>query len=128
MGHKRNTQGLIENAKKKRLRTIEKTEKAIDKLLKEKKNVNFIAVSKAANVSKSWLYKEKLIANRIVNIRDRQQSIQAAIPKKSQNASADSKKAIIRALKERIKKLEGENRELKNQLEVAYGQIHSLTK
>ena len=115
MGHKRNTQGLIENAKKKRLRTIEKTEKAIDKLLKEKKNVNFIAVSKAANVSKSWLYKEKLIANRIVNIRDRQQSIQAAIPKKSQNASADSKKAIIRALKERIKKLEGENRELKNQ-------------
>ena len=128
MGHKRNTQGLIENAKKKRLLTIEKTEKAIDKLLKEKKNVNFVAVSKTANVSKSWLYKEKSIAKRIVDIRDRQQPIQSATPKKSQKASDDSKNAIIRALKERIKKLEGENRKLKKQLEVAYGQIHSLTK
>ena len=128
MGHKRNTQGLIENAQKKRLRTIEKTEKAIDKLLKEKKNVNFRAVSKAANVSKSWLYKEKSIAKRIVNIRDRQQPPQSAVPRNSQKASDDSKSAMIRALKERIKKLEEENRALKKQLEVAYGQIHSLTK
>lgn len=128
MGHKRNTQGLIENAQKKRLRTIEKTEKAIDKLLKEKKNVNFVAVSKAANVSKSWLYKEKSIVKRIVNIRDRQRPPQSAIPRKSQKASDDSKNAMIRALKERIKKIEEENRELKKQVEVAYGQIHSLTK
>lgn len=127
MGHKRNTQGLIENAQKKRLRTIEKTEKAIDKLLKEKKNVNFVAVSKAANVSKSWLYKEKSIAKRIVNIRDQQKPIYALPPKKSQRASDASKDAIIMTLKERIRKIESENRDLKKQLEIAYGQIHSLT-
>ena len=127
MTHKRNTQGLINNAQKKRQMTIEKAEKAISKLIKTKKKVNFLSVSKTANVSKAWLYKEKAVADRIIHIRDQQKTTYALPPKKSQKASDASKDAIIMTLKERIRKLENENRDLKKQLEIAYGQIHSLT-
>jgi hypothetical protein len=128
MTHKRNTEGLIKNAQKKRQSTIERAEKTIKKLIKAKKIVNFRTVSKTANVSKAWLYKEKSIADRIIHIRNQQQPVKSIPPKKTQKASDASKDAIIMALKERIKKLEGEKRELKKQLEVAYGQLHSLTK
>jgi inosine-uridine nucleoside N-ribohydrolase len=128
MTHKRNTQGLINNAQKKRRDTIKKAEKTIEALLRAKKNVNFVSVSKAANVSKAWLYKENSIADRIFHIRNQQKTVNAIAPKSSQQASDSSKDAIIKTLKERIKKVEKENCELKKQLEVTYGQIHFLTK
>ena len=127
MTHKRNTSGLINNAQKKRQNTIERAEKAIDKLVKSNDNISFEMVAKTANVSKAWLYKEKSIAERIIYYRSLKRKGYPVYIKNSQRSSDASKGAIIVTLKERIKRLEGENYALKKQLEVAYGQIHSFT-
>ncbi len=127
MTHKRNTKGLLKSVQNKRDATLKRAEKTIKALVKAKKPINFTSVAETANVSKAWLYREISIADRIRRIRDQQQPVRIPPPKESQRASVASKDAIIIALKERIKKIESENRELRKQLEVAYGQIHSFT-
>ncbi len=119
MKHQRNVEGLRQNAQKKRQQAIEQTELAIKQLIKNGKPINFETVAAAANVSKAWLYKETEIKERIEQLRSQCAPKSPLTPK--QRASDASKDAIIRTLRERVKKLEAEVRDLRNRNEVAYG-------
>ncbi|MEM9447824.1 MAG: DUF6262 family protein [Cyanobacteria bacterium P01_E01_bin.6] len=121
MKAERNTKGLRQNAQKKRQETFEKVEQGIKQLIKEKRSITFNEVSRASGVSKAWLYKEPGIKARIEQLRA-QSGNTKALPVK-QRASDTSKDALIRTLKERIKKLEVENRDLRRQNEIAYGEV-----
>ena len=116
----RNVEGLRQNAQKKRQAALEKVEQGIRQLLKEGRPVNFNTVVQAADVSKAFLYKEPEIKERIELLR--QQGAKRA-PELKQRASDASKDALIRTLRERVKKLESEVRDLRKQNEVAYGQV-----
>ncbi|BAY10412.1 DUF6262 family protein [Calothrix sp. NIES-2098] len=117
----RNVEGLRGNAQRKRQEAFDKVEQGIRQLLKEKQVINFNTVAKASGVSKAWLYKEPEIKARIEHLRENHSKAEKVPPK--QRTSDASKDAIIKTLKERIKKIEAENRGLREQLEAVYGRI-----
>ena len=118
----RNVDGLKKNAQRKRQEAFEKVDKAIQQLIRDGEKINFNTVVKASGVSKAWLYKEPEVKARIEELRAKY-SKKRISPK--QKASDASKDAIIKTLKARIKKVEAENKGLKSQLEVVYGQLMS---
>lgn len=117
----RNVKGLQESAKRKREQALEKVEVGIKKLIKEQRPINFNTVAEASDVSKAWLYKQPEVRQRIEHLRSQVGSRQKTPPKN--RASDESLKAIIQTLKARVKRLEEENRDLRQQNQVAYGQV-----
>ena len=120
MAHQRNTEGLAIAARSRRESTIRRVSAAIQSLVAEKKVINFNSVAKAANVGKTWLYKEAEVKEKILSYRGK--STEVKISNKSVSNS-DSKDALFRMLKERVKQVEAENRDLKKQIEILYGQL-----
>jgi small-conductance mechanosensitive channel len=121
MKHERNVEGLRQNAQKKRQEAIKRTDAAIQKLLKDKRPVNFKTVAEVAGVSTAWLYREPEIKTRIERLREQGSHTKKAPPQ--QMTSDASKDAIIKTLKERCAKLDAEIRGLREQLEVVYGRV-----
>lgn len=129
MKHERNVEGLRQNALRKRQEAIERTKAGIRQLLKKERAVNFKSVAEVAGVSTAWLYKEPEIKAQIEHLR-KQQTRGKKLPPQ-QRASDASKNAMIKTLKERIKKLEAENRGLRDHIEVVQGiamQVKDLNK
>ena len=118
---KRNTNGLKQNAQAKRLEAFEKVDQGIKQLLKDKQTINFNRVAEVAGVSKAWLYKEPDVKSRIEHLRD--QSKQGKKLPRKISATEASTRALNVTLQARVKKLEAENRQLRKQNEVAYGQV-----
>jgi len=120
----RNTRGLREHAQQKAVETAQRAEEAIARLLKEQRPINFKTVAETAGISTAWLYGNEALKQRIMHLRLQQQpAVQVKIPPKEQ-ASSTSKDAMIAALRQRVKKLEEENRTLKQQVEVANGLLY----
>jgi Family of unknown function (DUF6262) len=120
----RNITGLRVYAQRKAAATEQRAEAAITLLIREQRPINFKTVAETAGISTAWLYEHEAIKERIIHLRAQQTpKAQAKIPPREQASSA-SKDAMIAALRQRIQKLEQENRDLKRQVEVAYGLIH----
>lgn len=121
---RRNTEGLRANAQKKAAATEQRAEAAITLLLKEQRPINFKTVAQTAGVSTAWLYEHEAIKEQIIHLRAQQTpKAQIKIPPREQASSA-SKDEMIAALRQRIQKLEKENRDLKRQVEVANGLLY----
>lgn len=107
-----------------RANTLNKVDEAIKRLIKAKESINFNSVASEAGVSKATLYNNPEIRQRIESIR--QQQAQVPTPKQiKREMDENNKDAIIASLKRKIKKLEEENKELREQLKVAYGDIYN---
>ncbi|MGK7897414.1 MAG: DUF6262 family protein [Xenococcus sp. (in: cyanobacteria)] len=104
---------------------IDRTEKAISKLLQNNERVSFGAIARIANVSVSYLYKYPEIKERIQDIRD-QQVKNARKLTRPQTASEKSKQVMIKQLRERINTLEWEKKELKKQNEKMTGELYRI--
>lgn len=122
MAVKRSVEGLRRNAQKKRQETFERVEKGIQQLVKEKRVINFNTVAESSGVSKAWLYKEADIRDRIEQLRAQSSGSKKKPPIK-QRASDASKDALLKIMRERIKRLEAENKDLRRQNEVAYSHV-----
>ena len=118
----RNTTEIVRLAKQKSQKTREKVDKAISKFSIEGKAINFNSIAKEAKVSKSWLYKEQDIRQRIESLRKRQ--ITSIIVSKSEKSSR-SEGVLVKTLKTRVKELEEENKKLKNQIQKLYGELYN---
>ena len=113
----KNTEGLKEFAEKKNQETIEKVNKAIDKLKRSKtKTINFKTVAEEAGVSKATLYNNDILKERILSLRAIQKGVPndsiVATPKDKIKAKDDK----IKQLYEEIKKLKKDKEKLLNQL------------
>lgn len=118
----RNTKGLREAGLKRRNEAITRTEKAIQSLIREGKNITFNAVIQRAGVSKSWLYRQPDLKERINALRS--QSVRAK-KRPTINAATDHRKdTMISALRDQVKELKKEMRALEMQLQVAYGLVN----
>ena len=106
---------------------IDRTEQAISKLLKNNERISFGNIAREANVSVSYLYKYPEVKERIQYIRD-QQVKNAKKLTRPQTASEKSKQVIIKQLRERIKTLEYEKKELKKQNEKMTGELYMIGK
>ncbi|MED3033999.1 transposase [Bacillus thuringiensis] len=103
--------------------TYQKVDKGIKKLIRANERINFNSVSKEAGVSKATLYKTEELRDRIEMLR--QQQLQVPTPKQVKREMSDNNKdAIIASLKRRMKKLEDENKKLREQLKVSYADIY----
>lgn len=120
----RNVKGLQTHAKRKSAATRQRAEEALARLLKEKRPINFTSVAQTAGISTAWLYGDEDLKQRIIHLRTQQApEVQVKIPLREQ-ASGASKDAMIAALKIRVRDQSEEIKELKKQLEVAYGAVY----
>ena len=104
---------------------LERTEKAISKLLQNNERVSFGAVARIANVSVSYLYKYPEIKERLQDIRNQQLKSNRKLTR-PQTASEKSKQVVIKQLRERINTLEWEKKELKKQNEKMTGELYRI--
>src|SRR4051812_26856696 len=99
--------------------TYQKVDEAIKGLMRANESINFNSVSNESGVSKATLYNNIDIRERIEALRHQQS--QAPKPKQVKREINDTNKdALIESLKRKIKKLENDNKQLRDQLKVAY--------
>lgn len=129
MTHKRNTEGLAKAAKQRRVDTIKRVNTVLEIFLKAGNAINFNSISKAAKVGKVWLYNEESIRKKIEELRQKTKTINIqSSSSEIQSSSSKSKRNIIAMLKERVHSVENENKKLKEQIELLYGQLYKLGK
>ena len=114
--------GIKAHAEAKNKETLDKVNKAIDKLKRKNKPVNFETVCKEAGVSRATLYNNAQLKERILSLR----AISKASPlddavKKDKIQLKDDK---IASLREQVKKLEDDKKKLIVQL-VDYEELKS---
>lgn len=114
---------LKELHSKRKAITQEKIDKAIQRLIKAQKPINFNSVSSESGITKKTLYDNKEIRERIETLRHQQSQVPTPSQVKRE-MNDNNKDAIIASLKRKIKRLEEENKELKEQLKVNYADIY----
>ncbi|MEH7548071.1 MULTISPECIES: DUF6262 family protein [Bacillaceae] len=123
MKHKRNTEAVVAYAKKKKEETVEKVEQAIKQLIKQNEKINFNTVTSAAGVSKSYLYNQPEIRERIETLRQQQREM--TTPKNvKKNMSDENKESLIQVFRDRIRELEKENKQLKEEIKRVNGKLY----
>lgn len=103
--------------------TTQKVDEAIKRLVKANKYINFNAVANEAGVAKATLYNHPDLRERIEVLRQ-QQSLAPTQKHVKRDLNEKSKDAVIDSLKRKIKKLEDDNKQLKDQLKVVYTEIY----
>ena len=114
---------LKELHSKRKAITQEKVDKAIQRLIKSQKAINFNSVASESGVSKKTLYDNKIFRERIETLREQQSHVPTPAQVKRE-MNDNNKDALIASLKRKIKKLEEENTELREQIKVNYAEIY----
>lgn len=122
MTHERNVEGLRKSAELRHQQAMQRAEEGIRHLLKEGQPVNFNTVAEVARVSPAWLYQQPEVRARIEHLRGQHNT--RPVPSPKARTSDASKDAMLATLRLRVKRLEAENQELKQQIEVLYGEIY----
>ena len=86
----------------------------------EEAEINFRSVAARAKVSTAWLYGTKAVRDKIVEIRN---TSPVSVGENVQHRQRLSHERVVATLRIRIRTLEVINRELKEQLEAAYGRL-----
>jgi hypothetical protein len=121
----RNTSGLVAHAKHRKEQKRQKVDETITRLRREQKAINFNTVAKVAGVSKTYLYSQPQLRDRIEALRHQEleQTVRERVAHPTSKTDA-SKDIVILAKERRIKELEEENRKLKHQLKTALGKAY----
>ncbi|PAD66145.1 transposase [Bacillus sp. 7586-K] len=101
--------------------TRQKVDEAIKRLVGTNESINFNSVANESGVSKATLYNNVPIRESIEALRQ-QQSLAHTQLKREMNEN--NKDALIESLKRKIKKLDNENKQLKEQLKVVYAEVY----
>lgn len=123
MSNYNRTEHLKELHNKRKAMTQEKIDKAIQRLIKAQKPINFNSVANESGVTKKTLYDNEDIRERIETLRHQQSQVPTPSQVKRE-MNDNNKDAIIASLKRKIKRLEEENKELKEQLKVNYADLY----
>lgn len=117
--------GLEESWKQRAEVARERAEDAINDLKAKGAKINFNSVTKASGVSKSFLYDDSIIKQRIEQLR--LADIGKEMNKRARyDKTSKSKDVIIVAKDSRIAKLEEENRKLRNENELLRGRLYDM--
>ena len=120
----RNTDGLKRSARSRSEDAMQRATGAILLMQSEEMEINFRSVAARAKVSTAWLYSTKFLRDRIVKLRH---TLPAASGESSQHRRQLSHERLLATLRLRIRTLEETNRDLKQQLEAAYGKLAAVT-
>lgn len=114
---------LKELHNKRKALTQEKVDKAIQRLINTQKSINFNSVANESGVTKKTLYDNENIRERIETLRYQQSQVPTPSQVKRE-MDENNKDAIIASLKRKIKRLEEENKELKEQIKINYAEMY----
>ncbi len=103
---------------KRKALTQEKVDKSIQRLIRSQKSINFNSVASESRITKKTLYDNKEIRERIETIRQKQSQVKRKM-------NENNKDAVIESLKRKIKRLEEENKELREQIKINYAEIYN---
>jgi predicted nuclease with TOPRIM domain len=118
-----NTSGLLKTAAEKKEKALKKVDEAIKAMIKNQSRINFQSVAERSGVSKTYLYKNKAIRSRIINLRNQQEGL--SNPKHvKRNMSDNSKDILIESLRRKVKELEKERDQLNEQLKRNLGKFY----
>jgi cell division inhibitor SulA len=118
-----NTEGLKRSARSRSEGAMQRATAAILQMQSEEADINFRSVAARAKVSTAWLYRTKSVRGKIVKIRN---TSPVAAGENLQHRQRLSHERVVATLRLRIRTLEDINRELKEQLEAAYGGLAVL--
>lgn len=118
-----NTEGITKYSKKKTEEAVMKVEKVIKDLIQGQQMINFNIVCTKSGVSKSFLYKNLELRDRIERLRKQQIGLQSSKHLKRQTSDS-SKDVIIAVLQSKNEQLKKENKELKFQLQKYLNKIY----
>ena len=114
---------LKELHNKRKAITREKVDNAIQRLIKSNNYINFNSVANESGITKKTLYDNKNIRERIEQLRYQQS--QVPTPSQVKREMNDTNKdAIIASLKRKIRKLQEENKEIKEQIKINYVDLY----
>ncbi|HOJ12589.1 MAG TPA: DUF6262 family protein [Clostridiales bacterium] len=117
--------GIVAYRRKQEEDALVKAEKAIVELQFMGKAINFNSVSKQSGVSKSFLYGDEQMKERIEQLREK--TVNKEMNKRAKyDKTAKSQNVVIEAKEKRIAKLEEENRKLKVEVEHLRGLLYSM--
>ena len=116
----RNMDGLKRSARSRSEDAMQRATTAILLMQSEEVELNFRSVAARAKVSTAWLYGTKSLRDKIVKIRN---TSPVAAGDNLQHRQRLSHERVVATLRLRIRTLEEVNRELKEQLEAAYGRL-----
>ena len=114
---------LKELHKQRKIDTASKVDLAIKTLIKQNESISFNSVSKESGVARSTLYNNKEFKERIKALIEQQSNVPSPIQVKRE-MNEKNKDALIASLKRKIKNLEEENAQLKEQIKVKFGEIY----
>ena len=123
MSNYNRSEHLKELHSKRRAITQEKVDKAIQRLIKAQKAINFNSVANESGITKKTLYDNKDIRERIEILRYQQSQVPTPSQVKRE-MNDNNKDAIIASLKRKIKRLEEENKELREQIKINYADLY----
>lgn len=106
-----------------RQKTNHRVDEAIKRLIALQEPINFNSVSKESGVSKATLYNHPNVRERIERLRSQQEQLPTTKQLK-RGRTEDTKDAMIQSLKSRMKRLEAENKQLKEQLKVFHAKLY----
>lgn len=106
---------------------LRRTELALDELDAGGGRLTVAQVALAAGVSRSWLYAQVPLRQRIDDTRQRPLSTQASEVPKDERASAASLRRRLELSDERNRQLVIENRQLRDDLARAYGALRAAS-
>jgi hypothetical protein len=116
----RNTEGLKRNAQSRSNAALQRATAAIRQMQAEEQVLSFRSVAAKAQVSTAWLYGNQPVREQILKLRQRSARVNCGSEPSRQQLSHER---IVATLRLRVRNLEESNRELKQQLETAYGRL-----
>ena len=116
----KNTDGLKRSARSRSEDATQRATAAILLMQAEEVEINFRSVAVRAKVSTAWLYATKSLREKIVKMRH---TLPTAAGESSQHRRQRSHEHLLATLRLRIRTLEETNREITEQLELAYGKL-----
>ena len=116
----RNLAGLKRSAQSRSNDTMSRATLAIRQMKSEEVEINFRSVAARATVSTAWLYRTKSLRDKIMKARITSPALAGETLQSRQRLSHER---IVATLRLRVKTLEDLNRELREQLEAAYGRL-----
>jgi len=123
-----NSRHLLAAAQERTESTRRRAAAALRRLDSTGKPITFDSVARDAGVSRSWLYAQADLRAEIERLRARHQvSLANAVPPERQRASDASLLRRLEAATERIRRLEQDNRELRDALAQALGEQRNST-
>ncbi len=117
----RNIDGLKRNAQSRSNAASQRAIVAIRQMQFEEQGISFRSVAAKAQVSTAWLYGNKSVREQILKLRQRSRRV--SCEKNEPSRQQLSHERIVATLRQRVRSLEDSNRELKQQLEIAYGRL-----